>query len=563
MKDEIFSSLQKASIKIFPEFVGNFQVTKPQDSLHGDWSSNIALIMAKEMKKNPRELAIEIISALEGLDYTEKVEVAGAGFINIYLKEDLFFSQIKNYASGDFKGLLLEKEPKKILLEYVSSNPTGPIHVGHGRSAAFGSALANLLNVAGNNVTQEYYVNDRGLQAKTLGLSVFIRMQELDNKKIALPEGCYAGEYIKDLAIKAKKHFKGKYLVKKDDNLLFKTLDEWFEYVDATYENFLELANYVIELQTDEIKKDLEVFQVKYDNWFNESSLYEKDLIQKSIKNLNNNEVEKKDGALWFKSTNYGDEKDRVLIRDNEEPTYFASDIAYHKNKYERNFDEIINIWGADHHGYIPRVKASIESLGLDSKKLKTLLIQFVSLKEKGQKVQMSTRSGEFVELSNLIDEVGVDAARYYFLARKPEQALEFDIDLAKKTNKDNHVYYIQYAHARICSIKKELKKRNIDFNLKESLEKLSLLKETEKEIISMVNGYPEILEQCYKNNELHPLCFYLRDLSSKFHSFYNAEKIISDDKDYSDAKIALSIAIKEIINNGLRILGISCPEAM
>ena len=386
--------------------------------------------MAKEMKKNPRELADEIISALEELDYSKKIEVAGAGFINFFLKENIFFSQIKNYALGDFKGLLLEKEPKKILLEYVSSNPTGPIHVGHGRSAAFGSALANLLKVAGNNVTQEYYVNDRGLQAKTLGLSVFIRMQELDNRKVVLPEGCYAGDYIRDLAIKAKKHFKDKYLVKKEDNLFFETLNEWFEYINASYENFLELANFVIELQTEEIKKDLEVFQVKYDNWFNESSLYEKDLIQDSIKNLKNNEVEKKDGALWFKSTNYGDEKDRVLIRDNEEPTYFASDIAYHKDKYERDFDEIINIWGADHHGYIPRVKASIESLGLDSKKLKTLLIQFVSLKEKGQKVQMSTRSGEFVELSNLIDEVGIDSARYYFLARKPEQALEFDICL-------------------------------------------------------------------------------------------------------------------------------------
>ena len=275
MKDEIFSSLQKASLKISPEFSGSFQVTKPQDSQHGDWSSNIALIMAKEMKKNPRELAVEIISALEGLDYSEKIEVAGAGFINIYLKEDLFFNQIKNYALGDFKGLLQEKEPKKILLEYVSSNPTGPIHVGHGRSAAFGSALANLLKVAGNKVTQEYYVNDRGLQAKTLGLSVFIRMQESDNKKIVLPEGCYAGEYIKDLATKAKKHFKGKYLVKKDDNLFFETLNEWFEYVDATYDNFFELANYVIELQREEIKKDLEVFQVEYDNWLNESSLYE------------------------------------------------------------------------------------------------------------------------------------------------------------------------------------------------------------------------------------------------------------------------------------------------
>ena len=270
MKNEISSSLKKASLKIFPEFEGEFQVSKPQDSLHGDWSSNIALIMAKEMKKNPRELADEIISALEELDYSKKIEVAGAGFINFFLKENIFFSQIKNYALGDFKGLLLEKEPKKILLEYVSSNPTGPIHVGHGRSAAFGSALANLLKVAGNNVTQEYYVNDRGLQAKTLGLSVFIRMQELDNRKVVLPEGCYAGDYIRDLAIKAKKHFKDKYLVKKEDNLFFETLNEWFEYINASYENFLELANFVIELQTEEIKKDLEVFQVKYDNWFNE-----------------------------------------------------------------------------------------------------------------------------------------------------------------------------------------------------------------------------------------------------------------------------------------------------
>tara|TARA_B100000963_G_scaffold358365_1_gene382878 strand:- start:609 stop:2300 length:1692 start_codon:yes stop_codon:yes gene_type:complete len=563
MKNEIFNSLQEASLKIFPQFSGNFQVTKPQDSLHGDWSSNIALIMAKQMKRNPRELAIDIINSLEDLDYSEKIEVAGAGFINIFLKEDIFFSQIKNYALGNFKDLLLERKPKKILLEYVSSNPTGPIHVGHGRSAAFGSALANLLKVAGNKVTQEYYVNDRGLQAKTLGLSVLLRMQELKNKKIALPEGCYAGEYIKDLAIKAQKHFKEKYILIEADNLSFETLSEWFEYIDASYENFIELSNYVINLQTNEIKKDLKAFQVEYDSWFRESSLYEKDLIQKSIENLKNDEIEKKDGALWFKSSIYGDEKDRVLIRDNEEPTYFASDVAYHENKFKRNYDEIINIWGADHHGYIPRVKASIESLGLDSRKLKTLLIQFVSLLEKGQKVQMSTRSGEFVELSQLVDEVGVDSARYYFLARKPEQSLEFDIDLAKKTNKDNHVYYIQYAHARICSIKKELEKRKIDFDLKGALEKLNLLKENEKEIISLVNGYPEILEQCYKNNELHPLCFYLRDLSSKFHSFYNAEKIISDDKAYSDAKIALSIAIKEIINNGLNILGISCPEVM
>ena len=562
MKEEIFNSLNKASLKIFPEFSGNFQVSKPQDSLHGDWTSNLALIMAKQMKRNPRELANEIVETLESPQSFEKIVIAGAGFLNFYLKEEIFFEKTKEFAKGKFE-TPLEKNPKKILLEYVSSNPTGPIHVGHGRSAAFGSALANLLKKAGNNVTQEYYLNDRGLQAKTLGLSVFLRMQELQGIDVNLPEGCYAGEYVKVLALKAKKKFKKKFLLKGIDTSSLESLDDWFNLIEDSFKDFSDLSNFVIEIQTDQIKKDLDSFNVQYDSWFKESDLFKKNLIQKSIKKLKEDEVEEKEGALWFKSTNYGDEKDRVLVRDNEEPTYFASDIAYHENKFKRNFDEIINIWGADHHGYIPRVKASIESLGLDSEKLKTLLIQFVSLKERGQRVQMSTRSGEFVELSELVNDVGIDSSRYYFLARKAEQALEFDIDLAKKTDKDNHVYYIQYAHARICSIKKELKKRNIEFELETSLEKLNLLKENEKDIISLINGYPEILEQCYKNYELHPLCFYLRDLSSKFHSFYNSEKIITENKDYSDAKIALSTAVQEVIKNGLNILGINCPEVM
>ena len=562
MKEEIFNSLNKASLKIFPEFSGNFQVSKPQDSLHGDWTSNLALIMAKQMKRNPRELANEIVETLENPQSFEKIVIAGAGFLNFYLKEEIFFEKTKEFAKGKFE-TPLEKNPKKILLEYVSSNPTGPIHVGHGRSAAFGSALANLLKKAGNNVTQEYYLNDRGLQAKALGLSVFLRMQELQGIDVNLPEGCYAGEYVKVLALKAKKKFKKKFLLKGIDTSSLESLDDWFNLIEDSFKDFSDLSNFVIEIQTDQIKKDLDSFNVQYDSWFKESDLFKNNLIQKSIKKLKEDEIEKKEGALWFKSTNYGDEKDRVLVRDNEEPTYFASDIAYHENKFKRNFDEIINIWGADHHGYIPRVKASIESLGLDSEKLKTLLIQFVSLKERGQRVQMSTRSGEFVELSELVNDVGIDSTRYYFLARKAEQALEFDIDLAKKTDKDNHVYYIQYAHARICSIKKELKKRNIEFELETSLEKLNLLKENEKDIISLINGYPEILEQCYKNYELHPLCFYLRDLSSKFHSFYNSEKIITENKDYSDAKIALSTAVQEVIKNGLSILGINCPEVM
>jgi len=371
----------------------------------------------------------------------------------------------------------------------------------------------------------------------------------------------YKGAYIKELAEKCFENFK---------NI--------FDSPKLSKDEELQIVNFAIENLVNQSLKTLEDSGINFDQITYETSIVEKKLLPEIIKELENKDLvyhgqlhdpkdfqgTKKDNEITiFKSTNFGDDEDRAITKNDGTPTYFANDIVYHVDKYQRKFSKLINIWGADHHGYIPRVKASIESLGLDSKKLKTLLIQFVSLKEKGQKVQMSTRSGEFVELSDLVDEVGIDSARYYFLARKPEQALEFDIDLAKKTNKDNHVYYIQYAHARICSIKKELKKRKIDFNLKESLEKLSLLKETEKEIISLVNGYPEILEQCYKNNELHPLCFYLRDLSSKFHSFYNAEKIISDDKDYSDAKIALSIAIKEIINNGLNILGIGCPEKM
>ena len=565
MKQKIHNILTKISFEIYPEFSEEFKISKPNNPSHGDWTSNLALILAKKLKKSPIVIAEEIINRFDSHENISNIEVAGAGFINFFLKDEIFLELTKRFSLGNFENLVINENPKKILLEYVSSNPTGPIHVGHGRSAAYGSAIANLYKLAGNKVIQEYYINDRGLQAKSLGLSVFLRMQKIYGKEIQLPEGCYEGDYINNLAEIAVKEFEEKFKLN-DFNIAsnYSTVKEWLGFIEKNYRDFSNLTKLSIDIQINQIKESLVEFRVEFDEWFKESTLFKKELVNDALKSLKKNDISKKEGASWFRSTNYGDEKDRVLIRDDNEPTYFASDIAYHKNKYERGFNKIVNVWGADHHGYIPRVKASIESLGLDSSLFSVLLIQFVSLKENGKKVQMSTRSGEFIELSELIEKVGIDSTRYYFLARKPEQSVEFDIDLAKKTDKDNHVYYIQYAHARICSLKKELSKRDIEIDLDASTNKLTLLKkDNEKDIISFINSYPEVLNHCYRNNEVHPLCFYLRDLSSKFHSFYNSEKIISEDEDLRDARIVLSTAIQKIIKNGLDILKIDCPESM
>ncbi len=562
MKEILSLALKKAVNDFDPNNEIEIQISKPNNPKNGDWSSNIALLLSKKINKNPHDLAKEIITTLE-INNVSKVEIAGAGFINFYLDQDSFYAYTKKFSEGDMSGILTESNPKKILLEYVSSNPTGPIHVGHGRAAAFGSSLANLYRIAGNDIFEEYYVNDRGLQAETLGLSILIRYQELFGLDIDMPEGSYLGDYIKELAAKAKNKFGDKFKI---DNIFeikgLKNIEDWIKYIKAKFKGFDTLSDFCIKTQVDEIKKDLEAFKVSYNAWFYESSLYKSDFVKNSINKLKTSDTFESEGAIWFKSTSYGDEKDRVLIRENSEPTYFASDVAYHNEKYSRKFDEYINIWGADHHGYIPRIKASINSLDNDENKLSILLIQFVALIEGGKKVQMSTRSGEFVELSELVDKVGLDSSRYYFLARKIEQALEFDIDLAKKKDKDNHVYYIQYAHARICSLLKENKKRGFKLD-SDSSNLAQLTKKSEKEIIAFINSYPEILLQCYRNNEIHPLCFYLRDLSSKFHTYYNSEVIIDDNENLRNSRITLSLAIKNIIRHGFDILKINCPDSM
>ena len=548
MKDKIRELLASAINDLYSSKDLSIEIVKTKSEEHGDWSSNVAMIEAKKKGENPKELAKKIIDSITKEDWIEKIELAGPGFINFFLSKKAnlrYLREILDNKESFFP--YKEKNKKNILIEYVSSNPTGPLHVGHGRGAAFGSALSNLLKKSGNEVTEEYYVNDQGLQTKILAESVHIKYLEkfnIDTSKID-DTNFYKGLYIDELASKIKSN-------KKDEFLKIK--------------NEKEFVNLIINEMMLGIKETLNNFKVNFNSFFSESYLYDKQAnkVQDVLEDLKSDHCFEKEGALWFKSTKFGDDKDRVLIRSDNQETYFLSDIAYHKDKFNRNYDELINIWGSDHHGYLPRVKAAIEALKLNPKNLKTIFIQFVSLIKKGKKISMSTRSANFVTLNQLLDEVGVDAARFFYLTKKSDQALEFDIDLAITQDKNNPVYYIQYAYARICSLEKELKNRGMKFDLKEGIDNLDLLEnKSELEIVSSLEDYKIIIEQCCKNYEVHPICFYLRDLASKFHSYYNSETIIDEDQKLRNAKFTLLLAIKKTIKSGMNVLVIETPEKM
>ena len=548
MKDKIHELLASAINDLYSSKDLSIEIVKTKSEEHGDWSSNVAMIEAKKKGENPKELAKKIIDSITKEDWIEKIELAGPGFINFFLSKKAnlrYLKEILNNKESFFP--YKEKNKKNILIEYVSSNPTGPLHVGHGRGAAFGSALSNLLKKSGNEVTEEYYVNDQGLQTKILAESVHMKYLEkfnIDTSKID-DTNFYKGLYIDELASKIKKN-------KKDEFLKIK--------------NEKEFVNLIINEMMLGIKETLNNFKVNFNSFFSESYLYDKQAnkVQDVLEDLKSDHCFEKEGALWFKSTKFGDDKDRVLIRSDNQETYFLSDIAYHKDKFKRNYDELINIWGSDHHGYLPRVKAAIEALKLNPENLKTIFIQFVSLIKKGKKISMSTRSANFVTLNQLLDEVGVDAARFFYLTKKSDQALEFDIDLAITQDKNNPVYYIQYAYARICSLEKELKNRGMKFDLKEGIDNLDLLEnKSELEIVSSLEDYKIIIEQCCKNYEVHPVCFYLRDLASKFHSYYNSETIIDEDQKLRNAKFTLLLAIKKTIKSGMDVLVIETPEKM
>lgn len=518
----------------------------PPQKEFGDFATNIAMQSARIAHKSPRMIADVLLKHLDA-PWLEKAEVAGAGFINFFLKHDIIYDTLCHILEqGKQYGQAPLRAEDTVQVEYVSANPTGPLHVGHGRGAAYGSALVNLLRAAGYNVQSEYYINDAGNQMNNLALSVNARYLELLGKKAEIPENGYHGADIIDTA---------RAIIEQDGD----------KYLQMDEKDRLEIfKNRAYEEKLKALKRDLESFNVTFDKWFSERTLHP-EAIKKACETLKGNgNMYEKDGALWLKSTAYGDDKDRVVIRDNGVPTYLAADIAYHKNKYERQFKKLINIWGADHHGYVARVKAAMAALGLDPNQLEILLLQMVSLFRNGELVKMSKRTGQAITLNELIEEVGTDAARYFFIMRSLDTQLDFDLDLAKSHSNENPVYYIQYANARIFSIYKQIAENGDVFDMTWKNTKWDKLKEErELALIKKMAAYPEEIRKAAADRAPHRIAHFVYEMAGLFHAFYNNCHIIQSDKELEEARLALVTAVQITIANCLAVLGISAPETM
>lgn len=518
----------------------------PPQKEFGDFATNIAMQSARIAHKSPRMIADILLKHLDA-PWLEKAEVAGAGFINFFLKHDIIYDTLCHILEqGKQYGQAPLRAEDTVQVEYVSANPTGPLHVGHGRGAAYGSALVNLLRAAGYNVQSEYYINDAGNQMNNLAASVNARYLELFGKKAEIPENGYHGADIIDTA---------RAIIEQDGD----------KYLQMDEKDRLEIfKNRAYEEKLKALKRDLESFNVTFDKWFSERTLHP-EAIKKACETLKGNgNMYKKDGALWLKSTAYGDDKDRVVIRDNGVPTYLAADIAYHKNKYERQFKKLINIWGADHHGYVARVKAAMAALGLDPNQLEILLLQMVSLFRNGELVKMSKRTGQAITLNELIEEVGTDAARYFFIMRSLDTQLDFDLDLAKSHSNENPVYYIQYANARIFSIYKQIAENGDVFDMTWKNTKWDKLKEErELALIKKMAAYPEEIRKAAADRAPHRIAHFVYEMAGLFHAFYNNCHIIQSDKELEEARLALVTAVQITIANCLAVLGISAPETM
>jgi len=555
-------------------------IERAKDTRHGDFASNLAMMLAKQAKTNPRQLAEKIILLLPKDSSISKVEIAGPGFINFFINADAQFQVIKKiHVAGKKYGLSNVGAGKKVQVEFVSANPTGPLHVGHGRGAAYGSAVADLLQAVGFDVSKEYYVNDAGRQMDILATSVWLRYLEECGEVVAFPSNGYRGEYIRDIAFNIHKNTENEYrrpaeLVLEDipadepqggdkevhiDALIDRTKTLLGE---SLYRDLFQAGLTVI---LDDIKDDLEAFGVTFQEWFSERVLMEDGSVKEAMERLDKaGYIYQKEGATWFASSRLGDEKDRVVVRENGQTTYFASDIAYHMNKLDRGFDQVINIWGADHHGYIPRVRAAMQALGADDSKLTVLLVQFAILYRGKEKVPMSTRSGEFVTLRQLRSEVGTDAARFFYVMRKSEQHMDFDLKLATSKTNENPVFYVQYAHARVCSVLRQLDEKGWERDLNLGMENLDRLTEDhELALITDLSKYPEILEKAALKYEPHQLIHYLRDLATSFHTYYNAHQFLVEDEALRNARLNLICAAKQVLANGLSILNINTPESM
>lgn len=587
MKSNIEELLQQALIElknkaIIPHDLSIvIRVDRTKDPLHGDYSTNLALMIAKPCAKNPRECAELIIQHLSFQDTSiERVEIAGPGFINFFAQMNQrhqvvgkVLLQAENYGKSE------SGSGQRILLEFVSANPTGPLHVGNGRGAALGASLANLLRTAGYDVTREYYVNDAGRQMNILAVSAWLRYLTLAGETILFPVNGYRGDYVNEIAQDLL------------NTIQFKAVKPWSViqeglpadeidggdkeiYIDAVIERaknllgdelFAIFHQRALTLVLEDIRQDLAEFGVEYENWFSEQSLLDDGSIPKGIDSLKQaGFTYEQGGALWFRSTELGDEKDRVLVRANGQTTYFASDVAYHWNKYERGFDRVINLFGADHHGYVARLRAAVTALGHNKDALTILLVQFAILYRNGERVQMSTRSGSFVTLRELREEVGNDAARFFYVMRKPEQHMDFDLDLAKSESSDNPVYYIQYAHARISSIFRQIEARGLIFQQQLGLENVSLLTTShEQTLIDLASRYPEMIEIAAQCCEPHQVAYFLREVATALHAYYNAVPILCEDESLRNARLCLLATTRQILRNGMQILGVSAPESM
>ena len=530
--------------KVLPEIV----LEVPSRPEHGDFATNLAMILAKEEKKAPRQIAEILVRALgEGDGLCSRVEIAGPGFINFFLQRQCWYEILDEVMrQGGGFGRSTFGNGKRVQVEFVSANPTGPLHIGHGRGAATGDAVAAVLEAAGYQVQREYYINDAGNQVALLGRSIHLRLRELRGESIDFPEDGYRGDYIRDIA---------RELLRERGDEIAALPEE--EAVEAC-------GNFGIAYVLRWIEGDLKEFGISFDNWYSERSLYERGLVEKELAKLKEHGLTyEKEGALWFRTTDYGDDKDRVLIRSEGTPTYFASDVAYHMEKFERGFEKVIDIWGADHHGYIPRMKAVLAGLGHAPDDLEVLLIQMVNLLRGGEPVTMGKRSGEFVTLRDVIDEVGRDACRFFFLMRRSDSQLDFDLELAKQQSTENPVFYVQYAHARICSINRNAKEQGValppvgeaDFGPLDLPEELALAK--------MLSRYPETVEGAARQLEPHRIVFYLQELAALFHSYYNRQRVLVEDEALSKARLYLVNSVRIVLENALLLLGVSAPEQM
>ncbi len=558
----------------------NIMVENSRDKSHGDFASNIALTLAKPARRNPRELAQLICDALPASASLEKTEIAGPGFINFFVTQASTAAVIEQIIKqkADF-GRGLAQSTDRTQVEFVSANPTGPLHVGHGRGAAYGASVADLLEAAGVPVAREYYVNDAGRQMNILAVSVWLRYLEKCGEAVTFPSNGYKGDYIHDIAAvifnadsNAYQHSIATVMAGipadepagGDKEIHIDSIIEKAKTLlgDTSYDVFFNAA---LDSILSDIKDDLSDFGVTYQEWFSERGLSTEGDVESALNTLQENGfLYEQEGNIWFRSTSFGDDKDRVVKRANGQTTYFASDIAYLKNKFERGFDKVLYIWGSDHHGYIARMKAACEALGFDPERMLVRLVQFAILYRGTERVQMSTRSGSFVTLRELREEVGNDACRFFYVTRKADQHMDFDLDLAKSESKDNPVYYIQYAHARVCSVQRKLAEQGWDWDCAAGLANLGQLDtDYERDLITRLSKYPEVLTNAAVNYEPHLLANYLRDLANDFHAFYNANKMLIEASDLRNARVTLSEATRQVINNGLTLLGVSSPEQM